>query len=126
MPKKEHKRADLYLAARESGLTYQQIADKYGVSRQAVADVCGKYNPKYFQIIKEDDCIFPNLRKWMNDHKVSRKELTRRIGLVTYAYNVEVLTTYLKGVVNPRKDVIDKMLKVTGMTYEEMFYTEER
>ena len=112
------------LADRETGMTLQQVAEKHGVSRQYVSVVCGKYNPSYFKYITEEGCIFPNLRRWMNENKVGKQEFLRRMHMDTCGVN----STRLKGVINgsstPRKDWIDLMLGVTGMTYEKLFAME--
>lgn len=114
------------MADRDSGMTYQQIADKYGVSKQYVGIVCGKANTKAFQVIKEDGCIYPNLRNWMNKNKVSRGELIRMMG-ATYAHQTFTmkLSGYMRGESEPKKGYIDNLLRVTGMTYEELFYRED-
>lgn len=54
------KRADMYKEERRKGLTYQAIADKYGVSKQAVQQVCGKDNGLHFRAWDTKDCIYPN------------------------------------------------------------------
>lgn len=107
---------------RQQGLNYAQIAKACGVSRQYVAQVLGGYDPYRFIPVSEK-CIYPNLRKWMNDNKVSCKEFLRRMGYATTEGN-----TYYKfrgcimGEIQPTKPYIDKMLKVTGLTYEVLFY----
>ncbi len=115
-----------YLAARESGMSYREIAEMFGVSFQRVAQVCGKYNPHRFQFITETGCIYPNWRKWMNDNKVSRYELVRRMGLITSQTEfVNRMSDYMRGVSEPKKWFIDKLLEATGMTYEVLFYKGE-
>ena len=125
MGRRGAERAYLYMAERESGLTYQQIADKYGVTRQAVAAVCGKSNPNMFRFITKEGCIYPNLRKWMNDNKVSKKELIRRMGVVPFTTAQRLMGDRLSGRAELTKSEIDSMLMATGMTYEEMFCMEE-
>lgn len=110
-----------YRAEREKGLTYQQIADKYGVSRQTVGQACGKANPKRFQFHGEDKVIYPNLRNWMNDNKVSSLEMLRRMGFEAAPATYTKLRGILRGKFNPRKNWIDGLLSVTEMTYEELF-----
>lgn len=105
---------------REHGLKHREIAEVFGVSRQYAADVCGKSDPAYFIPIG-DDCIYPNLRKWMNKNKISRKEFLRRMGLSEHSANTGRFGRFIKGEQHPRKPYIDKMLKVTGMTYEMLF-----
>ena len=59
----------------------------------------------------------------MNENKVSRNELARRCGYVSG--RGDAFAAYLKGECNPRKQVIDKLLEVTGLTYEEAFKRSE-
>lgn len=108
---------------RDQGLKYREIAEKFGVSKQYVCMVCSKRNPAYFTPI-DDKCIYPKLRDWMNENKISRNEFVRRMGLTTHTGNISRFGSYLMGEAYPRKQYIDKMLDVTGMTYEELFFTE--
>ena len=111
-----------YLEARASGLKYKEIADMFGVSLQAVQQVCGQYNPRQFQYITEAGCVYPNLRKWMNENKVSRKEVIRRMGFADgNPQNANTFGEYMRGRCDPPKRVIDKLLEVTGLTYEVLF-----
>lgn len=109
------------LEDRESGMKYVDIAKKHGVSYQRVAFVCSKYNPKHFSYIREDACIYPNLRKWLNDNMVSRCELLRRMNYEVAGGNIEKLSDIMKGKINPKKDWIDRLIAVTGMKYERLF-----
>lgn len=108
---------------RQQGLKCKDIADALGCSRQYISMVCGGRSPSRFQYIG-DKCIYPNLRKWMNENKVSRTELLRRMGLVTKTANYTRITNYIYGQYDPSKRFIDRMLKITGLTYETLFYTE--
>lgn len=111
----------LYRAERDKGLTYQEIADKYGVSKSNVQKACAEFNPSYFKFHKEKTIIYPTLRKWMNDKKISISELVRRLGYECCARTRCSIARVLSGVGNPRKELIDKLIAVTGMTYEELF-----
>ena len=124
MPFEPSKRKKMQLL-REQGLTHRQIAEQFGVSKQYVAAVCAYYDPTHFRYIDEH-CVYPNLRKWMNEHKVSRNELIRRMGLTANPKNSNRLSFYMRGENDPRKDYIDRMLKATGMTYEKLFYREDK
>lgn len=119
-----HPRADLYRAEREKGRTYAEIARMYGVSKQRVAAACGKQDTSKFREITPKGCVYPNLRDWMNRHKVSRKEFLRRMGLTTNGGNEQIFRNYLQGKSNPGKSYIDRMLRVTGLTYEKLFAKE--
>lgn len=111
---------------REAGMTCRAIAEKHGVSWQRVQAVVGKYSPAHFQYVTEAGCIYPNLRRWMNDNKVSRSELVRQMGLEAYPKNIVNLSSVIVGKTSPRKAYIDRMLRATGMTYETLFYTEKQ
>lgn len=115
------KKMELYRAERESGLTYQQIADKYGVSKQVVQQACGKYTPHLYRPWTKERCIYVNLRRWLEENKITMSELLRRLGRENLASNHAQINRYLKGKSNPSKKSIDKFIEVTGLTYEELW-----
>ena len=123
MVKRKHPKSDLYRAERESGLTYKQIAEKYGVSVQCVQQACAKHSPAHYRY--NNTCIYPVLRKWMNDNKCCLAELLRRMGLTTHPGNYDRLVRILSGRSELKKSDIDILLRVTGMTYEELFREDE-
>lgn len=115
----------VYREEREKGMTYQQIADKYGVTRQNVAMACGKANPNRFQWHPKHKVVYPNLRKWLNDNKVSKNEILRRAGMEVCASSSGLLGKIFKGTADPRKSFIDKLIEITGMPYEKLFAKSE-
>ena len=123
MPEKAE-RAIMYREERENGLTYREIARKYGVSHQRVAQACSKYNPNLFRFHKETSFAYPNLCKWLNDNKISVAELVRRMGLETCANNYLRVRSIFSGKTEPRKRTIDKLISITGMPYEVLFSEE--
>lgn len=110
----KHPKADLYLAERAKGLTYRQISEKYGVSYQCVHSVCRNVDGTYKTVITEKGCIYPNLRRWLNKDRRRRDRFFKAMRGVT-------IRDMLNGSRQPKKDTIDKMLALTGMTYEELF-----
>ena len=114
------------LALREQGLAHQQIADILGVSRQAVAQTLGREGKGHFRIIKKDSCIYKGLRDWMNSNRVTRQEFVRRMGFVTAPSTHEKFGDAMRGEVDLRKEWIDRILLVTGLTYEECFKEERQ
>lgn len=105
---------------RDQGMKQREIAELFGVSKQYVSTVCAVHQPgKYIPVGK--DCVYPNLKRWMNENRVSKSEMLRRMGLERHQNNMGRLTRCIRGESQPRKDYIDKMLEVTGMTYEVMF-----
>lgn len=125
MANKPHPRAELYMQERKQGKTFYQIAEKYGVSKQAVAAACAIHALGHFKPYTEAEVVYPKLRKWLNDNEVTRSEFARRMGLVPYAKNCYRVSVYFRGMNYPLKETIDKMLEVTGLTYEEMFSLED-
>lgn len=111
---------------RSAGKTYKAIANELGVTTQYIAQVCGKCDSGRFRLLTEEKVMYPNLRKWMNDNKVSKKCLTIRMGYTPMPGNVQRIGGYLSGKSDPPKKVIDLLLKVTGLKYEEMFAEENR
>jgi transcriptional regulator with XRE-family HTH domain len=109
------------LELREQGYTYQEIGEELGCTKQYIGQICGKYNPNRFQFITESGCVYPNLRKWMNENKISRKELIRRSGIYETANSSYHLTGILEGKSQPPKPTIDKLIAATGMPYEVLF-----
>ena len=109
------------LELREQGKTYQEIADEVGCTKQYIGQVCGKYNPSMFHFITESECIYPNLRKWMNENKISRKELIRRSGIYETTNHSSHLSYIMTGYAQPPKPTIDKLIAATGMPYEVLF-----
>ena len=122
---KRSPRADMYIADRESGMTYTEIAEKYGVSRQAIHQVCAKRSIDRFKKITPERCIYPFVREWMNANKISVSEICRRLGWKSYPSAHRMVDRYLRGRIYPKKETIDKLLGVTGLTYEQFFEEDE-
>lgn len=117
-------RREQILADREAGMTYAQIAKKNGVSYQYVGQLCGKYNPHQFRVHGENH-VYINLRNWMNENKISNKELVRRMNMIPYGRTDATVHDWLVGRTDPPKWAIDKLIEVTGMPYEVLFKKEK-
>lgn len=101
-----------YKELHDNGMSYQEIANHFGVSRQAVY-ACLKHEP----VAKRGrppvyNTVFPNLSKWLKDNHTSICAVEASTG-VRLAYGLRTGRV--------KKPVIDAVLKVTGMTYEEAF-----
>lgn len=112
---------------RESGATYKDIGEAFGISRQAVFQhIGGMVRGGYFKTLSANDCIYPNLRKWMNDNHMSRSKLCRAMFGNTLPSNQHHISNFLRGKNSgATKHTIDKYLTVTGLTYEELFETDK-
>lgn len=124
MVNSRHPKADLYLADRAKGLTYNEIAAKYGVSRQRVAQACATYNPSHFKPYTAEEVAYPNLRQWLNENKVSRTEFARRLGNLPSPRCSYHISNWFSGKCSPTKNTIDRMIAVTGLSYEKLFEEE--
>lgn len=116
----KHPKTDMYRRDRDSGMTYRQIAAKYGVSYQCVSVACGR-NGGSFRPFDSKQVVYPNLRKWLNENKVTKREFVRRMDKVPSEGSIQRLTRWFNGSFNPNKETIDNALSVTGMSYEELF-----
>lgn len=114
----KHPKADLYLADRAKGMTYRQIGEKYGVTYQSVYITCRNVDGTYKTVIGPKGCIYPNLRAWLNQDRERSKRFFQ-------AMKGCAIREILKGAQMPKKNAIDKMLALTGMTYEELFQEED-
>lgn len=112
------------IAMRKQGHTYEQIARAFNVSRQRVYQLIGVSNKSYFRPITEERCVYPGLRKWMNDNNISTVELTRRLYGSAAGSNQSYVSAWLKGSKTLYKQAIDRILTVTNLTYEEAFKNE--
>ena len=103
-------------------MTYREIAEECGCSYQNVAKALASRNVVRFRHFTENACVYPALRKWLNDNRVSIEELLRRV----YGHNIggttrKRYTDVFRGHAELKKRDIDNLLRVTGMTYEELF-----
>ena len=115
-------RTELYKELRLQGLTYREIAQRCGVSKQAVQQVCAKSSITQFRRVTEKGCVYPVLREWMNRNYVSKAEMYRRLyGTPCVGRNSVTISDRLAGRADWKKREIDRLLKITGMTYERLF-----
>lgn len=119
-------KGEIYRAERDKGLKYREIAEKYGVSKQAVAQFCGKYQPARFIPYGEKGCRYVNLRNWLNKEKLTQAELIRRLGYEVLKPTRERIWNILSGKLELRKSEIDKLIALTGLTYEQLFAEDEK
>lgn len=62
------------------------------------------------------EVVYPGLNRWMRKNDMSTRELSRKLDMCN-----QTVYRWLKGDVDIRKYGIDKILRLTGMTYEEAF-----
>lgn len=98
---------------REDGYTLQEIADKMGVSWKTIALYVPK-NERCQARNRVDNYIYPNINKWLIDNRMSVFKFAKLVGTTK-----STMGNYLSGASEPRKSVIDKILDITNMSYEE-------
>ena len=103
---------------RLEGKSYQAIADRFGVSRQYVYRLIGQQCKS--EPYRNVNVPYTGLKKWMNESRYSIAELARESGC-TDNHSYVTITSYLQG--SPRMDIdsIRKVLRFTGLTFEEAF-----
>ena len=106
---------------RSNGCTLQQIADKYGVSRQFVQQSILNFKKRDGKLreIPLYDCIYPNLKKWMIENEITLTELSEMVGLNSASTNS--ITSRLNGVRDFKISEVKTILEESGKTFEYMF-----
>lgn len=115
-------RYEEYRQYRDEGLTYREIAEKCGVSPQAVAQAIENREGRHlFRPVKKSVCCYEGLRNWMNQHEVCVSELCRRMGTSAYGSYGGFRESLKKYGVLRMKD-IDKLIEITGIPYRLLFH----
>lgn len=99
---------------RLDGVPIRKIAEKYGVSYQYIHQLFPGIRKDYRE--KYKSCIYPNIVKFLHENSMSLNELAKRCNLSGVG-----LQDFLSGRNGGSKKTVDKILKATGMTYEEAF-----
>ena len=108
------KRCEIMRKLHDNGMTYEQIGEQFGVSKQAVHQLLNRAPGDYFQEGAIKRVKYVGLRQWMLENRVSITKLESLCG-ISRKHRV------LIGQAQPSKTTIDKILAVTGLTYEECF-----
>lgn len=95
------------------GMCLDEIAAQMKIDEGEVYDALNIHLHKQDKL---NHYAFPNIVRWLIGHGCSQKELAERIDI-----HYTQLNGYLCGRRVPSIDNIDKILRVTGMTYEEAF-----
>lgn len=106
---------------RLAGMTYEEIGNKYGISRQRVGQIYGKYNRYNFKAIKECGCAYRNIRSWMNKNSVERTELIQMInGNQVEPTTAEMQRFYaiLLGKKRMPDMMVGRLAEITGMSID--------
>lgn len=97
------------------GYSYQKIADRIGISKQAVQRHFGKIFDRKVVRVK-NPVKYKNIINFMTENNITRHEFAEKTKL-----HYQTIGDILCGKSNLSKKTIDAILKFTGMTYEEAF-----
>ena len=102
------------------GFTYQEIADRFQVSKQRIGQIFSMSESRYSKI------IYPGIRSWMIENNVTVQELNRRMRPEKRTKGNNGLFEKLRGEREITPEEIERLLRVTGLTFEEAFGRKER
>ena len=110
------------------GYRQSDIAKKVGVSRQFVSQIFWKHNINRVNrervggtTLSSENCVYPALRDWWNENNMSYKKFLDLMQMSYHENNINSMKYLFMGNRNIRKSIIDKLITVTGFTYEKLF-----
>lgn len=65
--------------------------------------------------------IWPNMEKWLRDNKITYVALAKLLGYKPAPSNYQRVRNQMLGITELRKQDIDKLLRITRMSYEQLF-----
>lgn len=103
---------------RLDGYTLQQIGDKYKITREMVRQILdyGKQDAKPLKL--KQYCIYDNLTKFISENRITNTKLSEYLGI-----SIITLRHKLRDDKHFNIKEIKKILDITGMTFEEAFFT---
>ena len=107
---------DKIIGMLESGMTYNAVAKQYGVSRQRIYQVVHARDGMGRNLLMLQRCIYPGLAHRLCDMDIRVGELSDMVGC-----SIATMSGYLNGEKQPKLSVINKLIDITGATYEELF-----
>ena len=117
---------DVYAEMRAQGMTYRQIAEICGCTYQNVAQMLAKSDANKFKPVTPNRCCWEGLRQWMNENKCGPSEILRqKVGWASTGSSSKFLREKLSGQRALRKKDIDFFRELTGLTYEQLFCSQE-
>ena len=109
-------RGKLIRRLHDKGLTYQEIGEIFGLSKQRVHEIASTNSGDSFHEEAVRKIKYVGLRNWMLANRVKVTELEKGCG--------GRMHNSLSGKYEPSKKNIDAILAFTGLTYEECFREE--
>jgi predicted transcriptional regulator len=94
------------------GATYKEVGEKFCLTHQRIQQMFPGVN----RIGRRYKCVYPNIKRWIDENHITQPVFAEMVGVCS-----ATIHHYLSGKRELNKKTIDKILEVTGMTYEEAF-----
>ena len=118
------KKWEMFVEMRMQGMRHQEIADKFGVTRQYVSQTLAQHGctNKYLRLT-EKQCVYPVMRAWLNENKVGKVAVYRIIspsGACGGDWG-RTCKQKLNGTLQFKQGEIDRLIAASGIPYEQLF-----
>lgn len=107
-------------AMAEKGMSYKEIGEHCGLTRERVRQILTESHPMQGRPIK--NCIFPGLLCWMVNNWENMKMMCSNTGVMSY----QALVNKMRGKTEFTLPEIKAILAYTGLTFDEAFGEEQR
>lgn len=107
-------------AMAEKGMSYKEIGEHCGLTRERVRQILTESHPMHGRPIK--NCIFPGLLCWMVNNWENMKMMCSNTGVMSY----QALVNKMRGKTEFTLPEIKAILAYTGLTFDEAFGQETR
>ena len=101
---------------RLEGSTLQSIADTFGVSKERIRQILPGEGKNWSDDAVLSRCAYPGIAQWLFENRLNYSEFGGLIG-----FSQATISRWMNGVNKLNKPAIDKILEVTGLTYEQAF-----
>ena len=110
------------LELRSDGMTYTEVASVLGVTMGEVYIAAGHVGrTRTYRAFTPKRCVYPNIRDWLNNNKITLRQLCEYMCPFVTGATINRIRDMLSGATELRKSDIDRLLKLTGLTYEQAF-----
>ncbi len=106
---------------REKKLSYQQIGEELGLTKQCVWDTARRAklsSEKQQEIL--NTVKYPAIKEWIAQRNITVKEFCNLFGYDSKP-NGGACSRFITGQTNGNLDMIRRILEITGLTFEEAF-----
>lgn len=110
---------DMIFRLAAEGYTQEEIGKVCGVSRQRIAQVMGGRGRTYNQVRPRS--IYRGLNEWMLQNDITCATLTSMMGYASNASQQNVVKRRIMGVTELRMRDINRLIELSGKTYEYLF-----